>query len=721
MEQDSSDKKPNDMFFNDERRDDMNRKHVKDSPFLSEYTRQMTRVLSTIYPNKSKEKIHKIVAKRVEETLMNPEGRVENSYTGEGKPTTLLSVLDYLMDRKPIIGANATFFKHHEESINPNIVMLDGFDQDRTAAKGRMFAAKEAGDKEKEDMENIDQKNFKVLSNSWYGGGAMPGSAFYNKEVSASTTKTARAVISTCMTTFEAVLGNTFTFVDVQEFFFWVHTVFKEDVTLDEWVVRKTSEEAFDRLFDRIIMKESNDEEIVRKYMKTLTIEQSTRLYWKYNLLEFTKTHPIVRELYHTIYSSIQMYEPMRTPDDFSVVPERYRSEIKGAKDPQKAWTKKIQHELFYDPNNAPDSIKANLQLLSDTYVKYIYVEYMFTDRMYKLKNFRRNVVTVIDTDSNILSLDPWIEYCFTKLMHGDYGRRHIDNVFININTITYVISSVIGITLDLYGRHSNITKEHRKRYKMKNEFFFSRLILANVKKRYLNKMLLQEGNLLTKPTYDIKGYDFKKASTSDDASEFYMGIVKDKLLDAETINVAEILVMLRDFRSSIRESLKRGETTYLPIGSPKEIGAYVNPNSNQNLRSLFAWNALYPDNQITLPAKVAILKTKLTTLDSAKGLAATHPDIYQKLKTKIFEDKTGMFVKYKNNDSGEKVEGLSVIAIPKTESIPEWLIPYIDYTTVVNAVLAPFKSVTETFGLPSIEEGPTERRSVGFTNIVRL
>ena len=73
MEQDSSDKKPNDMFFNDERRDDMNRKHVKDSPFLSEYTRQMTRVLSTIYPNKSKEKIHKIVAKRVEETLMNPE------------------------------------------------------------------------------------------------------------------------------------------------------------------------------------------------------------------------------------------------------------------------------------------------------------------------------------------------------------------------------------------------------------------------------------------------------------------------------------------------------------------------------------------------------------------------------------------------------------------------------------------------------------------------
>ena len=56
-------------------------------------------------------------------------------------------------------------------------------------------------------------------------------------------------------------------------------------------------------------------------------------------------------------------------------------------------------------------SIEAPLNALTDLLVKYIYSGYMFTDRMYKLKNFRRNVVTVIDTDSNILSLDPWIEY----------------------------------------------------------------------------------------------------------------------------------------------------------------------------------------------------------------------------------------------------------------------------------------------------------------------
>lgn len=697
----------------------MNKKHVSDSSFLKEYVHRMVHILVTIYPNLPKDKIKEIVKNRVEKDLMNPEGRVENSYTHEAQATTLLSILDYLMDRKPIIGANATFFKHHEESINPNIVMLDGFDKDRTLSKNKMFAAKEAGNFDDESMYNIDQKNFKVLSNSWYGGGAMPGSSIYNKEVAASTTKTARSVISTCMTTFEAVLGNTFTFVDMQEFFFWADTVLHEDIKLDDWVVRKDAEDVFQRLFGRVIVKDLHDEDIMRKYLDTLTIEQTTRLYWKYNLYEFTKTHPLIQKLYRSIHESIRMFQPMSSKDDFGVVHPDYLDSIKSAKDPQVAWTKKIQHELFYDPNNAPESIKPILQELTDYYLKYIYVEFMFTDRMYKLKNFRRNVVTVIDTDSNILSMDPWIEYCFRELMDGDYGRRHIDNVFININTITYVITSVISITLDLYGRHSNISKEHRKRYKMKNEFFFSRLILANVKKRYLNKMLLQEGNLLTPPTYDIKGYDFKKASTSDEAAEFYLGIVKEKLLDAETIDVADILQTLKGFRVKIRESLQRGETNYLPMASPKEVGAYVNPNSNQGLRGLFAWNALYPDNQISLPAKVAILKTKLTTLKSAETLEITNPSIYQRLKDKIYGDTTGMFVK--SVTDGEKIEGLSVIAIPKTESIPDWLIPYIDYTTVINSVLAPFKSVTETFGLPSIEEGPTERRSVGFTNIVRI
>lgn len=696
----------------------MNKKAVKDSAFLKRYVKDMVDFFDKAYPELDKSEIKRIITREVEGSLMNPEAKVENTYTHEAQMTTLLSVLDWAMETKPIIGGNGTFFKQHKDSINPNAVMLDEFDKSRGAEKKLMFAA-EGVDPVEYNIHNIDQTNFKKLSNSWYGGSAMPSSAFYNKECAASTTKTARSVISTCMTTFEAVLADTFTFVDFQELIVWIDTVLSEECELDDWVVRKNKDDVFDRLFPRIIVKEKNDDELLMSYLSNLSSSKLTRLYWKYNLFEFTREHQVIKDLFDTIFSSIRSFTPMSSNDDFSVVPDEYIDEIKAAKEPMKAWEKKVQHELFYDPNNAPESIQEPLDILTGFYLKYIYSEFLFTDRMYKLKNFRRNVVTVIDTDSNILSLDPWIEYCFTDLMRGDYGRKYIDNVFININVTTYVITKVIKTTLDLYGRHSNIDDDHRWRYQMKNEFFFANLILANVKKRYLNKMILREGNLLKKPKYDIKGYDFRKASTSDETADFYINIVKNELLDPDHIDVKKILSILRDFRKEIKVSVMRGEIKYLPIGSPKELESYADPKSEQSIRAVFGWNALYPENAIQLPSKVAILKTKIYTLESIAPLAKTNPHIYETIQDKIFSDTTGMFRKMLS--SGEKVEGLSVIAIPQTETIPEWLIPYIDYTTVVNAVLAPFKSVTETFGIPSIEEGPTERKSVGFSNIVRL
>ena len=697
----------------------MNKKDIDKSAFLREYEARMVSAIMKSYPKSDKKHVRNIVRKKMSEQLMNPTVRVENSYTKEAQATTLLSVIDYTMERKPIIGANATLFKQHSESINPNAVMLDNFDKERAAEKKLMFAA-EGVDHIQYNIHNIDQTNKKKLSNSWYGGSAMPSSAFYNKECAASTTKTARSVISTCMTTFEAVLGDTFTFVDCQEFFNWTENVLGGDIPdVDDWVIRKTSDDVFGRLFDRIIVKEEHDEELVLNYLKNRSAKELTILYWKYNLFEFTREHAQVRDLFHLVFSSIRSFDEMKNDTDFSVVPEEYLEKVKNSNNPQKTWKKIVQHELFYDPNKAPKSIEAPLNALTDLLVKYIYSGYMFTDRMYKLKNFRRNVVTVIDTDSNILSLDPWIEYCFTDIMQGDYGRKRIDNIFININTVTFFISRVISMTLDLYGRYSNISKDYRWRYQMKNEFFFSKLILANVKKRYLSKMLLQEGNLLTKPKYDIKGYDFRKASTSDETAEFYVNIVKNELLESDNINVGRILSILKKFRKEIKESIQRGEIKYLPLGSPKELESYVDPRTEQSIRAVFAWNNLYPENIITVPAKVAILKTKLYTQESAEPLREEYPDIYEKLVTKIYSDKTGMFVK--TTSSGEKIEGLSVIAIPQTEQIPEWLIPHIDYMTVINAVLAPFKSVTETFGLPSLQEGPTGRKSVGFSNIVRF
>lgn len=58
--------------------------------------------------------------------------------------------------------------------------------------------------------------------------------------------------------------------------------------------------------------------------------------------------------------------------------------------------------------------------------MKYVYCRYLAPDRIYRLKNFKRGVVTVIDTDSNILSLDTMVNHIFDSVIKdNDFGREN--------------------------------------------------------------------------------------------------------------------------------------------------------------------------------------------------------------------------------------------------------------------------------------------------------
>ena len=94
---------------------------------------------------------------------------------------------------------------------------------------------------------------------------------------------------------------------------------------------------------------------------------------------------------------------------------------------------------------------------------------------IFKLKNFKRNVVTVIDTDSNILSLDTIINYLFDHVIKGrDFGRSYENNIYIAVNILAYSLTSAVTDILLTYGKYSNVPEEYRPIYNMKNEFLHS-------------------------------------------------------------------------------------------------------------------------------------------------------------------------------------------------------------------------------------------------------
>ena len=264
----------------------------------------------------------------------------------------------------------------------------------------------------------------------------------------------------------------------------------------------------------------------------------------------------------------------------------------------------------------------------------------------------------------------------------------------------------------------------------MKN-VFFSKLVIGKTKKRYLSKVLLREGNLMKKPKTDIKGFDFVKASCSEESEAFYTELI-DKYIMGEQIDVVGLRNALQEYANNIYDRLKSGDTSLLPLGSAKDIDAYKQPESNQVVKGMLTWNMLYPDDEIEIPSKPSLLKLRIYKESDLEKIKDSYPYEYQVLKDGIFHDTSGFFIKKKKkkNSKGEEKDvisetGCTVLCIPPNRTIPEWCIDFIDYTTVIDNILGPFKSVIEILGIQNISVGKSingrSYKTESISNIVKF
>ena len=687
---------------------------ISSSGFIKKWKDEMRITLLRIDPNLSEKKIEKTLNEMIHERLQVPSVTLDNNYTGESRDTNMLSVFDWALERKPIIAGNATFYKNQNEAINPIANMLDGFLTNRKKTKKLMFSIE---DPESDRYKDLDRKqlNYKRNTNSYYGGSGMPKSAFYSVWSGPATTGTAQSIIATTETFFEGFLVDNYKFIDINECFHFMNEVLKQDYELPKWIVRVSEHDLFNRIkgmFFEDIYKDEY-ENMIYNYIYNLNIDEITKIYYKYNFMEFTRVHDRVLNLYDEIFSSVKNLPYANTDNE---VPFEFAKSYSG--DPNrlvKEYNNYVNKEYFMDPNSPPKSILEPLNKLNEYYMMYVYIPYLSIDRIYRLKYFLRKTVCIVDTDSNILALDSWINFCNKYILQSNYGRSKENNKFISINIFTYFITSAVGNTLDFYGINSNIPKEFRKRFNMKNEFYFDKLVIGRKKKRYISSIKLREGNLMKPYKADVKGFEFMKATTSEQAKKRFDYIVKTYILESEVPDVSSIIRELRNFENEIRESIVSGDKTYLTLGNAKDLAAYKNPYSQQCVRGAIAWNLLYPDNEISFPSKVSVLKLNIFSIEDMEDLQRTHPREYNIIKNQIF----GSSIK----EIREK--GLQVISIPSNSDIPEWCLPYIDYNTVINNIISQFKGVLDVFGVSCPEVGKmrksVNRKTKKFSNIVRF
>lgn len=351
------------------------------SKFLQQHwVDRMTQSLSLINPDLSESEIRKFVQQEYEKAFTDHKAVIYNSYENITYHTTLGETLDWIQSFKPLIAESGVFFypKHMKRNLNTEIIkecMLDA----RTIHKKEMFAALDAGDAFTASVKDIQQGNDKIAANSGYGAEGQRSSFLFNMNSAMSVTSCGRGQLSTASQGVENLLADYVKFFNMDEFFCYIDHIINEK---PQWKYRwfdiidtVPDEETYVERFAKKFLHETlMEEDMIRCVYHQLDDELRVRTYYKANLLEF-----------------LCNFVPKRLLSDIVATECVFAKPDKNGKE---------KPHIFIDPNDPPDSIKEDLDILTSMvmeFVQYQYGVFRYEDRMRYQKRYG---IPVSDTDS---------------------------------------------------------------------------------------------------------------------------------------------------------------------------------------------------------------------------------------------------------------------------------------------------------------------------------
>lgn len=628
----------------------------KDYSFIRDWTKRQRQILLRTVPEATREQVDTLLDEALRAELKNPKGTIVNNYQHMEIPTDLLTLIDWMRTTKPIIGGFGVFYRNQDQVLNPVAAMLENFSKMRNAYKSKLWTTPK-GSYEYRDLDSS-QKTEKINSNSYYGASGAPTSMFFNIFTATSVTATAQSLISTTEQAFEMFMTNSVQFYDLDEAFEYMENVRNEKTKLPNHLIPNVG---IDMIFDHMVaMFQDFRPEYERPlfdYLMSLSQNRMNRLYFKNNLYAFSALPLVLHPL----------QEMMEDMDEFT------------------------------NPNKVPEDAKKPMNYLWTLYEEFVFYNHFTFERIDRLRYDKRKTVVVVDTDSNMLNLHPWVEFVEREIVANSpnlQARNYDDFHFIAVNTICVMLTNVIRDVLARYCRDANIPKAYWHLIAMKNEYLFQRMIVANTKKRYVTTVKLREGTIVEPVEVDIKGFEFTKSSTHQEAKKKFTHILEERILFADEIDVPDILNDVDEFERSIRNSLLSGERDYLSPKSVKDFEAYKEPYSIQGVRAVIAWNNIYPDQEIQLPAKVDMVKIAINTKEDLEVIKDDFPEVYKRFHSHIFGHKHPKINK-----------GIDVIAVPRhLDDIPGWIRHFMNVDTVVQDNLSKFYPILESLQVSIIQ-----------------
>lgn len=648
--------------------------------FIEDWKKSQYDKLRIMFPNKDKRLLIKVIEDDVEKNFQDRKSRIHNDYMDDMELDQPLSMIyKFAKEKKPILAGNGTLFYNQDKKASPIADLIDDrintrkFYKDKMKEVMREMEKTEEGTPEynqlQEDYAYYDmmQMEAKVRINSIYGSFGAPSFQLYNRYTAASTTGTAQSLISVTGISFEAFIGDHVKFKTVGECIVFMSNIVYEEYELPPLTIKQITDPnvVYDRMvnnFEDGVFNEDVYGDVLMEYICNLDSHNLTKIYYKNNIYKFVD-NDCIKAVIRNIFDKA---------DDFN------------------------------NPNKPADSYKADIELLWSYCKEYVFYNHAYNERINRLKNDKRKSVKLIDTDSNLVYLQPWVDYLMKSVIPESNTHMTGDTLmFACVNTMVYLITEMLKELLWNYCGSCNVLERNRERINMKNEFCFLKILLAPTKKRYTGKIVLREGIPVNK--IETKGYDFKKAGVTEFLTERMETIIKTRILKSGDVDIVGMLRDLDETEKDIFSSLQKGERKYLLRMNCKVQEAYKNPMSMGQVLSVLAWNTICPDNEIMVPDKLDVVLTKIPNADALEPIREKFPTEYNRIKTYLLEGVGSPF----------KDKGIKYIAIPNSlDRVPEWIIPLIDYDYISSRNLGTFAPILASLGLPQI--GSRERNHFG-------
>ena len=632
-------------------------------------------------------KVERLLDKMVEKELKNPQVYLINNTRRQVISADALSITDMIDKEKLVVGGANTLFVPHDNMPNPMRDFIIAGQKGRKAAKKERDTYDRVGDDHNRrmwDMLNNRQNNLKIRLNSLYGVLGYAKFILHNIFHAEAVTRLGRVIISTAACGFENFLCDNCCICTPSELYEYIDNIAEEykakwqgNVDFRMLGVDKTPDEVYDRIvkkckFPMPLSVITN----AKAMIENQPYEVRLLLYYKNNFMEFNRLPPIQERL----------------REIFNGIPELHLPDIN-----------KIEDE----------HIRQAVMDLWDIYDCFVFYNHPVYDSVRKMAYEPRAGVLYIDTDSNFVSLARWVNQIKHEVFMDTFPISEAEFTFVAANVITIFLTIVVDRNLKMLARDFNVAENWVEFLSMKNEFYFGRILFGDVKKRYVDLQIIQEGKLLNDGAgiIEVKGMDFIKSVTKESVREYYKDLCLEEILKPETIDLRTILKKVNWLKKELRRSMLAGESTYYRQANISSAEHYADPLRINGIRGVMLWNAIEPQYAIELPSDVDIIPIR--SMSSQKGRAYLQerwPEVYARVDKEIFS----------NRNPKIAAMNLTVVAKPKNTEIPmpDWLVDFMDTDRIINSTIKMINPIMESLGL-KIQRPSSSKEYL--TNVVDL